>query len=58
MGDEGAEKRESLRRMLSAKPDHVDAASDDGLDTLLRRLRDTPSNDELLEAVAKEEKSR
>ena len=58
VGDEGAEKRESLRRMLSAKPDHVDAASDDGLDTLLRRLRDTPSNDELLEAVAKEEKSR
>ncbi len=57
VGDDGAEQREALRRLLAAQPDGSTADHADGLDTLINRLRDTPSNDALLEAVAKEEKS-
>lgn len=57
VGDEGAEQRDALRRLLSRQPDGSSADNADGLDTLINRLRDTPSNDALLEAVAKEEKS-
>lgn len=57
VGDDGAEQREALRRLLAAQPDGSSADHADGLDTLINRLRDTPSNEALLEAVAKEEKS-
>ena len=57
VGDDAAAQRESLRRLLAAQPDASSADHADGLDTLINRLRDTPSNDALLEAVAKEEKS-
>ncbi|MDZ7674988.1 MAG: transcription termination factor Rho [Acidimicrobiales bacterium] len=58
VGDEGTEQREALRRLLAAKPDGEDAGDADGLGTLLSRLRDTKSNDDVLEAAAKEERSR
>ncbi|MDE0805388.1 MAG: transcription termination factor Rho, partial [Acidimicrobiales bacterium] len=58
VGDDGAAKRDALRRVLASQPTEPSADNADGLDTLINRLRDTPSNDALLEAVAKEEKSR
>ena len=58
VGDDAADQREVLRRVLAALPDADSADHADGLDTLIRRLRDTPTNAELLEAMAKEEKSR
>lgn len=58
VGDDGAAQRDALRRLLAAQPLESSADNADGLDTLINRLRDTPSNDALLEAVAKEEKSR
>lgn len=58
VGDDGAAQRDALRRLLAAQPSESSADNADGLDTLINRLRDTPSNDALLEAVAKEEKSR
>lgn len=57
VGDDAAAQREALRRLLAAQPDGSSADHADGLDTLINRLRDTPSNEALLEAVAKEEKS-
>ncbi len=58
VGDDGAIQRDALRRLLADKADDSSADNADGLDTLINRLRDTPSNDDLLGAVAKEEKSR
>lgn len=58
VGDDGATQRDALRRLLASMPDDSSADNADGLDTLINRLRDTPSNDDLLGAVAKEEKSR
>ncbi len=53
VGDEGAEQREALRRHLAGLPEAGSADHADGLDRLLERLRDTKSNEKLLEAVAK-----
>ncbi|WP_436793228.1 transcription termination factor Rho [Actinospongicola halichondriae] len=58
VGDDGASARDALRRVLAAQPDASSADNADGLDTLINRLRDMPSNDDVLGAVAKEEKSR
>ncbi len=58
VGDDGASARDVLRRVLAAQPDASSADNGDGLDTLINRLRDMPSNDDVLGAVAKEEKSR
>jgi transcription termination factor Rho len=52
VGDEGAARRETLRRTLAGLPDAESADHADPLDGLLARLRDTGSNEELLDAVA------
>ena len=55
VGDEGASRREALRRVLAGLPTPDSADHADPLDGLLGRLRDTESNEDLLDAVAKED---
>jgi transcription termination factor Rho len=50
VGDDGSSRREALRRTLAALPDPDSADHADALDGLLGRLRDTKSNDELLDS--------
>ena len=55
VGDDGADQRDALRRVLAGMP--ADAAPDRAglLDGLLKRLRTTKSTDELLQAAVKED---
>jgi transcription termination factor Rho len=58
VGDDAARQREALRRLLAGLPDPESADHADPLDGLLGRLRDTKSNEDLLDAASKEETSR
>ena len=55
VGDEGAGRREKLRRVLAGLPTPDSADHADPLDGLLGRLRETKSNEDLLDAVAEED---
>jgi transcription termination factor Rho len=52
VGDDGAARREALRRELAGLPSADSADHADALDDLLGRIRDTKSNEDLLAAVA------
>ena len=55
VGDEGANRREALRRVLAGLPAADSADHADALDGLLQRLRGTKSNDELLKSAVDED---
>ena len=50
VGDDGSDRREALRRTLGGLPDPDSAVHADALDGLLERLRETKTNDELLDS--------
>ena len=52
VGDDGASRREALRRLLAGLPAADTADHAESLDGLLARLRDTGSNEELLDAAS------
>ena len=55
VGEDGAARRDALRRELAGLPAPDSADNADALDGLLARLRDTGSNEDLLAAVAEED---
>ncbi len=55
VGDDGADQRDALRRVLAGLPEDASPDQAGPLDGLLDRLRTTKSNEELLQAAVKED---